>query len=133
MAVKTKSWYRRFFLAMLGMCETNAMHAYRHSVGPMSRYEWLAKLSDELLNNPWVEDANAGVIDCDGGQDVHANLHYFNHAMKCSACDRLTHWRCGCNLALCSPGTSDRLKRGPCYSSHLRDVILEEVGVPNTQ
>lgn len=30
MTVKTRSWHRRMFLAILGMCETNAMKAYRH-------------------------------------------------------------------------------------------------------
>lgn len=29
MAIRTHSWYRRFFLALLGMCETNAMNAHR--------------------------------------------------------------------------------------------------------
>ena len=53
-AVRTQSWYRRFFLAVLGMCETNALMAYRQEVGEMSRYEWLAKLSEALIENPWV-------------------------------------------------------------------------------
>ena len=52
MAVKTRSWTRRLFLALLGMCETNALKAYRHTVGPVSRYEWLVMLSDKLINNP---------------------------------------------------------------------------------
>ena len=61
MAVKTKSWTRRFFLAMLGMCETNALKAYRHtemqSYGkePISRYGWLVLLSDRLINNPYID------------------------------------------------------------------------------
>ncbi len=44
-AIKTKSWYRRFFLALLGMCETNAMNAYRMEVGHIERFVWLSKLS----------------------------------------------------------------------------------------
>lgn len=131
-AIKTKSWYRRLFLAMVGMCETNAMHAYAYSVGPVERYEWLAKLSDALLNNPWAADTEAGVV-VEGDEDEHSNLYYLNHAVKCTDCGRLTHWRCGCGDALCAPGRSDKLHRGPCYYSHIRDVILEEVGVPNTQ
>lgn len=40
-AIRTKSWSRRMFLALLGMCEVNAMNAYRMTVGPMERYAWL--------------------------------------------------------------------------------------------
>ena len=39
--VQTKNWYRGLFLALLGMCETNALKAYRRSVGEMERYTWL--------------------------------------------------------------------------------------------
>jgi hypothetical protein len=53
-AIKTKSWYRRLFLSCVGICETNAMNAYAYSVGHVERYEWLARLSDALLNNPWA-------------------------------------------------------------------------------
>jgi hypothetical protein len=97
------------------MCETNAMHAYAHCVGPIERYEWLAKLSDALLNNPWAEDPDAGVVVELDDEDTHSNLYYLNHAIKCTTCERLTHWRCGCGLGLCSPGKSDKLSRGPCY------------------
>ena len=54
MAVKTRSWHRRLFLALFGMCETNALKAYRQTVGPITRYAWLAALSDALINNPYV-------------------------------------------------------------------------------
>ena len=57
-AIQTKSWYKRLFLALLGMCENNALHSYRKCVGPMDRYSWLVKLSDKLINNPYL-DANA--------------------------------------------------------------------------
>lgn len=40
-AVRTKSWYRRVFLALLGMSETNAMLAYRKVKGDITRYDWL--------------------------------------------------------------------------------------------
>lgn len=56
MAIKTKSWYRRFFLAILGMCEVNALNAYRAEVGPIDRFTWLAKLSEKLIYNPEVTD-----------------------------------------------------------------------------
>ena len=56
MAVRTRSWVRRMFLAILGMCETNTMKAYRHQVGPVTRYKWLVMLSDKLINNPWITD-----------------------------------------------------------------------------
>lgn len=42
------------FLAILGMCETNAMKAYRATVGPISRFEWLCMLADKLINNPYL-------------------------------------------------------------------------------
>lgn len=54
-AVLTKSWSRRMFLAMLGMCETNAQNAYKE-VGPVERYQWLNMLANKLINNPWVEE-----------------------------------------------------------------------------
>lgn len=53
-AVQTKSWWRRMFLALLGMCETNAMKAYRYTVGPVGRYDWIELLSEALINNPYV-------------------------------------------------------------------------------
>lgn len=56
MAVKTRSWSRRFFLALFGMCETNAMKAYRTTVGPITRYKWLCELADKLINNPYLEE-----------------------------------------------------------------------------
>jgi len=57
--VLTRSWHRRMFLAILGMCETNAMKAYRTCVGPISRFEWLAVLSEKLINNPFLEAGEA--------------------------------------------------------------------------
>ena len=39
--VKTRFWACRLFLALLGMCEVNALNAYRATVGEISRYEWL--------------------------------------------------------------------------------------------
>jgi hypothetical protein len=52
--VLTRSWHRRMFLAILGMCETNAMKAYRTCVGPITRFEWLVTLADKLINNPFL-------------------------------------------------------------------------------
>lgn len=122
-AVRTRSWYRRLFLGVFGMCETNAMNAYREVVGPIERYEWLCKLSDALINNPWVTGADAGVEAAGEAQGSCANLHYLNHTVKCSDCGRLTHWICGCNVALCHPGTSDKVQRGPCYYNHVREGL----------
>ena len=58
-AIRTKSWARRMFLAILGMCETNAQNAYRATVGPITRYEWLVKLSDKLIHNSFLEESAA--------------------------------------------------------------------------
>ena len=78
------------FLAILGMCETNAMKAYRHHVGPITRYEWLVQLSDKLINNPYLEG-----VEEEAGPSTRAgpstgrqcgNLEYTNHQTKCSAC-----------------------------------------------
>lgn len=94
MAVKTRSWERRFFLAMLGMCETNALKAYRHVVGPITRYAWLCKLSDKLINNPFLpaqgtEDAAA--VGAGAGPSVNrdacGNQEYCNHQMQCAYCE----------------------------------------------
>lgn len=52
-AVHTRSWYRRLFLALLGMCETNALKTYRKCVGPVTRGKWLCMLSHALVNNPF--------------------------------------------------------------------------------
>ena len=54
-ALRTKSWARRLFLALVGMCEVNAQNAYRATVGEITRFEWLLQLQDKLINNPWVE------------------------------------------------------------------------------
>lgn len=126
-AVKTKSWYRRFFLAMIGMCETNALMAYRYEVGPIERYSWLCKLADALIHNEWARDDEAGLEVEEEVADItlHQNLHYLNHTVRCDACGRLTHWRCGCTKALCHPGVSEKIQRGPCYFNHIRDCILE--------
>ena len=43
-AVQTKSWYKILVLSLLGMCETNALKAYRKCVGTMDHYSWLVKL-----------------------------------------------------------------------------------------
>ena len=61
--VLTRSWHRRMFLAILGMCKTNAMKAYRTCVGPVTRFEWLVMLADKLINNPFLkaEEASADV------------------------------------------------------------------------
>lgn len=127
MSIRTHSWYRRFFLAMLGMCETNAMNAYRYSVGPIERFEWLAKLANALIYNDAATDTDAGVQEAD--ISVHCNLHYIKSTAKCTMDGRLTHWRCGCGEALCAPGKSDKLDRGPCYYDHVRATFLEEMGV----
>jgi hypothetical protein len=57
--VLTRSWHRRMFLAILGMCETNAMKAYRVVIGPIQRFEWLVMLADKLINNPFLEEGEA--------------------------------------------------------------------------
>ena len=43
------------FLALVGMAETNALKAYRATVGEMTRFKWLLELSEALINNPWLE------------------------------------------------------------------------------
>ena len=106
LTIKTKSWYRRFFLALLGMCETSAMNAYRMEVGHIERFVWLSKLAHALIYNPYVVDSDAGIEEAECEVSEHSNLHYHNHTFKCSSCRALTHWRCGCGLALCSAGTS---------------------------
>lgn len=102
MVIKTHSWYRRFFFALLGMCETNAMNAYRMEVGHIERFTWLAKLSDALIYNPEVLNSDAGIGEAGDDVPVHSNLHYYNHTFRCWACGKLTHWRCGCGVVLCS-------------------------------
>ncbi len=90
MAVKTRSWTRRMFLALLGMCETNAMKAYRNTVGPITRYEWLVLLSEKLINNPFIgeevgsdDDGAAGGAGASSSRGKCGNLEYHNHVTKC--------------------------------------------------
>lgn len=105
-AVHTRSWYRRLFLALLGMCETNALKAYRKTVGPMQRYTWLCKLSDALINNPYVVDVNdeAGPSNAVRDTGECGNLVYFEHHRACMNCKASTHWKCPCGYAVCRAG-----------------------------
>ena len=50
------------FLAILGMCEMNAMKAYRVVVGAIQRFEWLVMLADKLINNPFLEEGEATAV-----------------------------------------------------------------------
>lgn len=75
---------------MLGMCETNALKAYRHTVGPMTRFAWLVKLSDSLINNPYLEegavigdDDEAGPSGAGGSSGRCDNLVYTTFTSKC--------------------------------------------------
>lgn len=123
-AIKTKSWYRRLFLALLGMAETNAMLAYRKAKGEIQRYEWLCMLSEALIHNVWVDNELVGDVDAPaGGLETHNNLFYHEHHFKCSRCPRRTHYKCGCGVALCHPGCSAKQVKGPCYSEHLWEVF----------
>lgn len=111
MAVKTRSWTRRFFLAMLGMCETNALKAYRHHVGPMTRWAWLVTLSDRLINNPFLqEEGPVGAGDEAGPSSGRSggcgNLVYTNFVSKCEVCGVNTHWMCSCGYKVCRAGVS---------------------------
>lgn len=56
------------FLAIFGMCETNAMKAYRAALKkPMTRFQWLVELSDKLINNPYLpETGDVDGDDADG-------------------------------------------------------------------
>ena len=58
-AVQTKSWARRLFLALMGMCSVNALNAYRATVGEMTTYEWTVQLAEKLINNPFLEEEPA--------------------------------------------------------------------------
>lgn len=113
MAVKTRSWTRRFFLAMLGMCETNALKAYRQTVGPITRYAWLCKLADALINNPFLPEEGTAAAEALGAgegpsinREVCGNLEYTNHQAKCAYCGQGTHWQCACGYTVCRAGNS---------------------------
>ncbi len=58
-AFRSRSWYRRMFMAILGFCETNALMAYRFEIGELSRYDWLAKVSEALIKNPYLVQRQA--------------------------------------------------------------------------
>lgn len=63
-AIATRGWERRMFLAIFGLCETNAMKAYRSTVGPITRFKWLVELSNKLIHNPYIP-ADAATMDDD--------------------------------------------------------------------
>lgn len=85
--VMTRSWHRRMFLAILGMCETNAMKAYRKEVRPITRFEWLCLLADKLINNPYLATADDQDRGDEAGPSTHTgecgNQVYMNHHAKC--------------------------------------------------
>lgn len=115
------------FLALLGMCETNALKAYRHTVGPMQRYEWLWVLSEKLINNPYLEvEESSGEDDEAGpsGEDACGNQVYFEHHFQCSVCKSSTHWKCGCGYPCCRAGVPGKapLKSAPKCDAYFRHV-----------
>lgn len=117
-------------MAILGCCETNALMAYRYEVGPCDRYEWLAKLSNALLNNSFVRQTRqeaAGTSNAAASNlPVCCNLTYVDYNVRCSICGAKTHWYCGCGVGMCNPGKSEKQPRGPCYFMHLREKVFGE-------
>jgi hypothetical protein len=116
------------FLALLGMCETNALKAYRRTVGPMTRYAWLCKLSHALVNNPFVEGAEAqeaGPSNRIGTQC--GNMVYFEHHRKCANCGVSTHWMCLCGYAVCRAGHADtKGKQAAKCDGYFRHIAFGE-------
>lgn len=107
-------------MAMLGMCETNAQNAFIHVKGPITRFEWLLKLSEALINNPWYEgDAHEEPEATERRSGVCGNQRYNLHRMKCRECKKLTQWECACGTPLCRAGTSQGNPLEPCYFNHL--------------
>ena len=107
------------FLAILGMCETNAMKAYRHHVGDVKRYKWLVMLSNRLINNPWMPDepvaddrADQGGAGPSGSRGACGNQEYMAHHAKCMACGVSTHWQCACGYICCRAGKSTLPSKG---------------------
>ena len=106
------------FLALLGMCETNAMKAYRHTVGPVTRYRWLVMLSEQLINNPWITSEPVGDTprqDASGAgpsRGACGNQEYMEHHAKCMACGVSTHWMCACGYICCRAGKSHLPSKG---------------------
>ena len=126
-AVTTKSWSRRMFLAVLGMCETNALNAYRATVGPMERYAWLNALADKLIHNPWLEEEEDVVMSQPmqfQPQAVECGLQYrLNGRAKCEVCGALSQWRCPCGFTCCRATTSESAPSTDCYFRHIRNVL----------
>ena len=62
----------------------NALKAYHHTIGQMPRYEWLVLLSENLINNPLLEEYNDDVSTKESyGDDWCGNLEYYPRHMKC--------------------------------------------------
>ena len=71
----------------------------------MTRFAWLCKLSDALVNNPFVE-APAVPEAGPSAPLGHScgNLVYFEHHRRCANCGVSTHWMCECGYAVCRAG-----------------------------
>lgn len=107
-AVATKSWYHRLFLALLGMCEVNALNAYRAEVGEMERYKWWAHMSDALIHNPYLGESShddsevpAPAFEC--GNQVYAGTN-----QACWQCRAQQKWRCACGVSCCRAGDNQK-------------------------
>lgn len=121
-------------MAIFGLCETNAMKAYRTTVGPIPRFRWLSDLADRLIHNPYVVSeveggdggeaaggTGAGGMGAGAGPStsrVCGNQEYMEHHAKCRACGGSTHWMCACGYICCRSGktfkaTTSKGKRTP--------------------
>lgn len=116
------------FLAVLGMCETNAHNAYKHEVGPVERYQWLNMLADKLINNPWYAEgdvAGPSAPPPPGGATC-GNYVRLTGQVRCGICQKKTQWRCQCGESVCRAGTSQDRAGDDCYFRHLRHVFTGE-------
>lgn len=111
------------FLALVGMAETNALKAYRATVGEMTRFKWLLELSEALINNPWLEAEDMEVPAAPLGEPSRGcgDLRYMEHHAKCVRCRGSTHWVCPCGAYLCRAGVTAKKQGPPCYFEHLKE------------
>lgn len=113
------------------MCETNALHAYRATVGPITRYAWWVKLADKLVNNPYLtntEEDNSSDEEIAQEESACGNQWYAGTNAACVGCGHPQKWRCRCGVSCCRAGQSDtdakkRAKKCPAYFDHLVETL----------
>ena len=126
-AIRTRDWDKKYFLAFLAFCETNAYLAYKFECQnarrkPMSHLRWKLALGIQLLR---FESLIPRIIQSAETPAHPIQVHYkvtrtaSGSTAKCAVCRVRTHYECGCGKHICSP-----LAKGQeCWIKHLSSFL----------